>query len=305
MLPETPHDDRSSRPILATTDFSATADSGLAWAARIAEVVGAPLHLVHATLETGSLGDYLGLADETLDELERREGERLQAVAEALRADGIEAASSMARGNASEVITEVATRLEARLVVLGTHGRRGLAHLMLGSTAERVAQQAPCPVLSVHPGDTSPAWPPRKVLLATDFSAESAAALDAVVALCGDRPPTSIALLHACHVPYQLGSENPCASVTEGSELRRGIVEDVDRRLRDFGAAVRAQGIAIEIDACEGHADDRIVERATTLGTDLVAMGTRGRSGLAHVLLGSTAHRVIQRAPCPVLTARA
>jgi nucleotide-binding universal stress UspA family protein len=64
---------------------------------------------------------------------------------------------------------------------------------------------------------------------------------------------------------------------------------------------VREAGVSCESATLIGRADDEIVTRAKETHADLIIMGTHGRSGLAHALLGSNAERVIQHAPCPVL----
>ena len=76
-------------------------------------------------------------------------------------------------------------------------------------------------------------------------------------------------------------------------------------RLQEFAARAAALGLPTETVFCEGHPEEVVVAQSCKLGVDLIVMGTRGRSGLAHVLLGSTAERVIQRAARPVLTSRA
>ncbi|MGB6001364.1 MAG: universal stress protein, partial [Thermoanaerobaculia bacterium] len=111
-------------------------------------------------------------------------------------------------------------------------------------------------------------------------------------------------LLHAYHVPYEFGVEGAYGSAAAGLQLWKGVDIDVRTRLDKFAEPLRRNGIEVNILAIEGYPPEVIVDQAEFLKVDLVAMGTHGRTGLSHVLLGSTAERVVQKAACPVLTVR-
>ncbi|MGB6995571.1 MAG: universal stress protein, partial [Thermoanaerobaculia bacterium] len=93
-------------------------------------------------------------------------------------------------------------------------------------------------------------------------------------------------------------------SAAAGLQLWKGVDIDVRTRLDKFAEPLRRNGIEVNILAIEGYPPEVIVDQAEFLKVDLVAMGTHGRTGLSHVLLGSTAERVVQKAACPVLTVR-
>jgi nucleotide-binding universal stress UspA family protein len=115
------------RRILVPTDFSQASDAALAQARELAGALGASIRLVHV-----------------LDDA---------AVAGALAADGLGHDAALLTGPVAGTIVEYAQSHAADLIVMGTHGRSGVAHLLLGSVAERVVRTAPCPVLTVrqHP----------------------------------------------------------------------------------------------------------------------------------------------------------
>ena len=139
------------RKILVPTDFSEYADTALAYAVTLAAKLDATIHLVHAI--TVSLGSFpeIGLAQaawaietstknaqEALDKRSAQYGDQVPF-----------AASVIDVGDARETINSIAAAIGADLIVLGTHGRRGLRRMVLGSVAESVVRSAPCPVLTV------------------------------------------------------------------------------------------------------------------------------------------------------------
>jgi nucleotide-binding universal stress UspA family protein len=141
--------------ILVPTDFSEHADTALAYAAAISQKFEAPLVLVHVysspvipvpdgyvIVSATELADLRGRLQEGLD--------KDKAKAEALGAHAVE--TVLAEGTAWEQIVETAKQRGADFIVMGTHGRTGLSHLILGSVAEKVVRKAgPCAVLTVGP----------------------------------------------------------------------------------------------------------------------------------------------------------
>ena len=82
------------------------------------------------------------------------------------------------------------------------------------------------------------------------------------------------------------------------------VAGEAEQRLKERARQYQSEGVTVEAVCREGFPPDVIVEEAAQHNADLVAMGTHGRSGLAHLLLGSTAERVVQKSPCPVMTMR-
>jgi nucleotide-binding universal stress UspA family protein len=138
----------------------------------------------------------------------------------------------------------------------------------------------------------------RKLLVPIDFSEHADAALDCAVGLA-KAGGGSLHLVHAYEIP--LGTIPPYG-VEVPQALLLGVRDAAARRLEK--ATQKAQGAGIECEAhlAHGPAASTIVETAQQLGVDLVVMGTRGLTGLKHVLLGSVAERVVRTSPCPVLT---
>lgn len=295
----------SPRTVVAATDLSETAAVGIRWASKIAADHGSRLHLIYALSLTGWAMDYVEIDAGIRTRISESVRDRLAEIAEAPRRDGLEVSWEVESGAASEVILRAAEKTGADLLVIGTRGIRGLDYLLLGSTAQRVVQRAACPVLTVHPRDTRRERPIRRLVAATDFSHEADAALAASLALLGGSPAdTEVILLHVCQVPYELGLDTGYISAASGLQQCQDMMQQVERRLEKAAGLLRESGIRTRILAIEGYPPEVIVDRADQTAADLVVMGTHGRTGLAHVLLGSTAERVIHRATCPVLTVR-
>jgi len=142
------------RTILVPTDFSEHADRALAYAVNLAAQLDATIHLVHViTLSVTGLPE-LGVEYDVMmmEAARKRAQEALDARTGQYRDRVSLAPTRIEVGDAREVIDLVAARIDADLIVMGTHGRRGFRRLVLGSVAESVVRSAPCPVLTVPPG---------------------------------------------------------------------------------------------------------------------------------------------------------
>ena len=137
--------------------------------------------------------------------------------------------------------------------------------------------------------DVPPPWPLERVLVATDFSRCSLRALERGEELAR-RLGAELLLLHVAGVPVA-GSRTAAAAHGDAERELAATVEQVVHH------GVRARGLLRE-----GAPDEEILAAAAAEGASLIVVGTHGRTGLAHVLLGSVAERVVRAAPCPVLT---
>jgi len=279
--------------ILVATDFSPHADRALDWAVALARRFAAELQLVTSVfalpMAPAAPGyamptDYLRGAREAADR-------RLHELVGSLEKQGLRAGYAVLHEDPSSGICARAKEVRADLVALGTRGRSGLGHVLLGSVAERVARLAPCPVLTVHAEVASPA-PLRKLLVPTDFSRPAERALQLARTLV--EPGGTLVLAHA--IPPVLGpGDAPLPDPSSEAWARDEFAK----------LAPALDGVPAELDLRFGAPDTAVLAAAEAHRVDLIAMGTRGRTGLAHVLLGSVAERVIRRSPLPVVTARA
>ena len=137
---------------------------------------------------------------------------------------------------------------------------------------------------------------PKKILLATDFSDGSDEALERAIEMA--KP--SRAEIEILHV-IELAEEFPFGTVYFDADYG-ALYASVDTRLNERAARVRAAGLTCTTKILEGSASVEITQCGRESGADLIVVGTHGRTGIAHVVLGSVAERVVRRASCPVLT---
>ena len=141
--------------ILVPTDFSPGSDAALAWARDLAQQCAARLSLLHVVTDPRAVGFltpevYVPPAPETQERLLREARERLERALPADERSRFAVTIDARIGEVAETILETAREQRVDLIVMGTHGRHGLAHLLLGSVAERVLRNASCPVLTTH-----------------------------------------------------------------------------------------------------------------------------------------------------------
>jgi nucleotide-binding universal stress UspA family protein len=140
----------------------------------------------------------------------------------------------------------------------------------------------------------------RSILVPTDFSESASRALEHAIAWAKTFR-ARIHLLHAYQVPIQIGVGEPVPLPQEFFDQMR---ERAQRRLDELAAKLRSDGIDAATHLTPEAASRAIVEVAEQLGVDLIVMGTRGLTGMKHVLLGSVAERTVRLAPCPVMTVK-
>lgn len=140
---------RNFTTIIVPTDFSYASDAALGYARLLAARFGASLHLLHVVDEAGSWSEVYAAIPDIQDRLSLDAARRLEAMAACLPPP-LQATSAVVCGAPVSTIVKEAESKGADLIVMGTHGRRGVGHLLLGSVAERVVRLAPCPVLTVR-----------------------------------------------------------------------------------------------------------------------------------------------------------
>jgi nucleotide-binding universal stress UspA family protein len=143
--------------------------------------------------------------------------------------------------------------------------------------------------------------PIRTILAAVDFSSHSAPVVDAAVTLA-KQFGARVQLVHAYDIPMPLVSPYEVAIPEPYLEETRRIAAE---KLAALVERVRADGVAVDSLLTEVPAAAAIVRAAEEAKADLVVIGTRGHTGLKHLLLGSVAERCVRLAPCPVLTVKA
>jgi nucleotide-binding universal stress UspA family protein len=145
----------------------------------------------------------------------------------------------------------------------------------------------------------------RKILVPVDFSDCARVAVQHA-AMLGKSFDAKIDLLYVWEAPAFVAPEAMVGAAGTTQTLAELASTQAESAMREFADAIRKEGIAIEKTLVEqGDPARTIVELAENGGYDLIAMGTHGRSGFAHLLLGSVTEKVVRRSPRPVLTVRA
>lgn len=141
----------------------------------------------------------------------------------------------------------------------------------------------------------------RRILVPIDFS-EYANAVVEWAAHLAEEHQSEIVLLHVYHLPVEFRQ-------VEGAYLPAdfwtSMKEESKEQLARYGDRLRERGLDVKEVTREGYPATAIEEEISEVNADLVVIGSRGRTGLSHLLLGSIAERVVQKAPCPVLTVKA
>jgi nucleotide-binding universal stress UspA family protein len=287
--------------LLVPTDFSEPSFKALRYAAGLARLTGAALHVVHvAEIDFAVPGDALPDRNPLVDDTE--EGRVLRQKLQALVEPGVVPVFHGRTGRAFDQIVRLASELEADLIVMSTLGRTGFKRLLFGSNAERVVQHSSCPVLVVRANQADlrvgEELRLRTIVVPIDFSASSEEALRIAVAFA-QKVDARLVLLHAVVapvVPLATGYAVPTLDVP--LEQLRSAAADQMRALVDRTAF---NGVAHEIQITTGFPGEAICAYADGRGADLIVMSSLGRTGLMHVLIGSVAEHVVWHALMPVM----
>ncbi len=289
--------------ILMPTDFSDCANAALTHAVALARQFEAELHLLHVTvLHEGASGPSFPGFEELHSRLEEAASSRISTMIDESKMKGLTVFKAHTRGvAAAPSILDYAAKEAIDLIVLGTHGRRGLRHFLLGSVAEEVVRSALCPVLTLRDeGKVRRLHELDRIVVPFDFSDDSRRALDFAVELAvmfGSR----IDLVHVIVPSVDLHAE---VAVWAGSvEFDRGEFQRwAQSRLEEVAAMV--EKVPVNIQVLDGHVASALTRFASEEKADLIVIASHGLSGLQHFLLGSVAEKVIRSASCPVLTLR-
>jgi nucleotide-binding universal stress UspA family protein len=231
-----------------------------------------------------------------------RAATRVRRLARELRQPEPDVVASVTRGTPHVEIIRRSRVAGADLIVVGRHGRRASIELAVGTTAFRVVRYGDTPVLVVH---GRPTGPYRRPLVGVDLDDASSG----LVVLCArlvDPRAEAMSLVHACQAPL-LGRFIAAATPRrDRAEDRRVESRYAAAGMRALERAVRGRQLGLPLRSVVLHGDPRrlVPREATRRKADLVAVGTHGRTGLSHLLMGSVAERVLGTSRCDVLVAR-
>ncbi len=287
--------------ILVPTDFSETAERALDLALDLARRFAAEIHLLHVRV----LLEDPHHEEEYHRELERlmtREDQRTREVLGNARdaTRQVVVHPHLVRGlSEAETICETVSDLGCDLVVMGTHGRRGLKHFLLGSVAERVVRSCPIPVLTVRPSASARSLEGGRFLVPTDFS-EAATTAVSTAAAWASTLGASVTLIHV--IEPVIYPEFYAVDIFPDDMMDR--IEERSREALDKLAREQLEELPWKVEVTVGRATEAILEAANPAQHDLVVIASRGLSPIEQMLLGSVAEAVVRRSELPVLTVR-
>jgi len=280
--------------ILLGTDFSSCSNTALSYARAMARRYGATLNVAHVM---PTINAILVLSPEFGMDAAVHEDERIQ--------EYIKQIESQLQSIAHQVLTpkgqvpdELARIIEEQgidLLVLGTHGRTGVRKLVMGSVAEEIFRQVPCPVLTVGPNvcEASPEAKFRHILCATNFSRDSLAAVPHAI-FFAQEDAADLTLFHFIEQP----PEGVQAKTRESLLRRLNQLLPADAESRYHSRSM------VEVGELFASPAEGILNAAERQKVDLIVLGVRVARGVRGLMthLSTTTAQVLTQARCPVLT---
>ncbi len=286
---------RRLKSILVPTDFSAGSLQAARRAMHLPLSARSRVHLVHV-LPREAMRD-VRLQAESASRL-AREVARLKGPSRSRARSGPAIRTHLLGGQPHVELIRYAREIDADLVVLGSKGAGARMGNIIGTTAARVVRMSETPVLIVR---KPPRGAYRRPLIALplDPSARHLVELTQAVATPGRRP---MAAIRAYHVPFTGFSD--AGTESEPTEYHLAFRKEAEAALTSELDSLRKRGIRVQANLRWGDPTSVILAEARRTRADLIAVGTHGRSGLAHILIGSVAESVVTNASTDVLIAR-
>jgi nucleotide-binding universal stress UspA family protein len=280
------------------TNFSPESDLAVNAAALLARATRAHVDLIHVVQKPHLYERVLKSQAAGAEDVMAAATRHLQQVSGTPPFRGLAVDAVVRSGTPFAELITCAKELRHDLLVVGARKRQGITDLLLGSTAERVLRKASVPVLLVKR-----ALPERPALIVapTDFSDASRPALEEAIALAR-RWGTRLVLLHVIEPIVQTYA---WATDLAGGEIYVIEPEELQPEWDALVKSIDLSGVQWEQQTIKGETANTVAATAEGLNADLIVMGTHGRTGLAHALLGSVAEGVARAASTSVLTVRA
>jgi nucleotide-binding universal stress UspA family protein len=291
----------SVRNIVVPIDFSKMSVQAIQIAKQLARRFRASIHLAHVR-QSNYTADFVAPAFMTYEQV--GEQTALKELKKVAGECGVASATCDVLSGAPpyDEICRLAQTIPADLVVMPTHGRTGLKHVFLGSTAERIVQHSSCPVLvtrgkTVKSRNGSQAGM-KTILVPVDFSECSRDGLRYAIAFANEFG-AKIILLHATYLGYVYSTEGTAIYDIPG--LQKAARKTAERKMRELVRCVNFGAVKFETAFTDGSPVIDICAFAKNHDVDLIITSTHGFTGFTHVLIGSIAEQVVRHAPCSVL----
>jgi nucleotide-binding universal stress UspA family protein len=276
--------------ILCPVDFFPASERAADYAAGIAADYGARLKLLHVVSPVLSTYKFPLNPVEVVKTMKSTTARRLKKRLDRVRAAGVNATTEVRVGNPQDEIRHVVDADKPDIVVMGTHGRRGLERWFLGSVTESLLRHSPVPLLTVSPATARGERHFRRIVVTTDFSDGTADALAYAFSIAQEHQ----AHLDLLHVVHDVG-------IDISRRYRDPYLKNVRTKLENLipGEAKDWCKVNTKIEAGVPYRVILSVIKQTK--PDLLVMNIHGKGMLDRALLGTTAERVVRAANCPVL----
>jgi len=307
---EREHVSGARKKILLPTDFSRSAEQALIHAVHLAKRYEAEIHLLNVIVfhddDPFHPGQHMENSSDILNKLKQLGAEKLDEISTAYTAPDqrYELKKVQQRGDSVDgTILKYAEEEDIDLIVMGTHGRRGMNQLVIGSIADKIVRLAPCPVMTVLEQKTIAHETIRQILVPIDFSNYSRLALTHAKKIAADYN-ARLQLLHVVQEvirpTFYYASDHPPAL-----QFTPQLAERATQAMQDMLEGTVGINPEAEFFVTEGHPRTEILDFADRHHSDLIVIATHGLSGFENLLLGSTTGMVVRRAKCPVFTVKA
>ena len=288
------------RKLLVATDFSEPGRAAEASAIALASRFGAELHWIHALEVPLPIFEPYAVAvpEATIGAARSAAKEKLEEASGRAKQAGLEGTTYLGEVPAAYAIADRAKEIGADLVVLGTHGHTGMKRVVLGSVAEHAVKLAPCSVLTIKDGAL--VEPATCIVVGVDFSEGASEALDTAVGLAREFG----AALHLVHaLDLRIPFVTPYEVSVPDNVIERAHKEAV-AKLEEMARGLTTDAVQVKHEVRSAPPSFALIDAAADHEADLIVTGSRGLTGLKHMLLGSVAERTLRGAPCSVWTVR-
>ena len=282
--------------ILCPIDFSMFSERALNYAMRMSVWYGARLHVLHV-MPPPAVSD-------PADNYRAMTAKNMKAAVARQRIDGADVTTEIIESaKPAERIIDHAEAFDADLIVMGSHGRRGVERVLLGSVVEALLHRSPRPVLAIpsHLDEWRASQPLRfeRIVCGVDFSTPSLNAL-ALALEIAEESDARLTLLHVIDVPPEF-SHHPEPPDFNVDKIRAEAEAECLTRLRALIPGPAREYCTIDTAVLEGGVSRQLLRMALARKSDLIVLGVHGRNAFNLAFFGSNSKDVIRQAHCPVL----
>jgi len=274
--------------ILCPIDFDEHSDRALTWAQDLARRHGAELRLLHVS--PSRLESILMPRAGVAAQVDRAGVAHLEEMAAMIRERGVRCEVAILHGDPAFQILQAARDGAADLIVMATHGRKGVSRVVLGSVTEAVLHATPCPLLTIPPRAVSADGSFRRVLCAVDFSPSSPVTLSHALGMVQE-PHGELTVVNVI---------DPMSSADPPEAARASAEEALERLHRQLPEQV-AHWCALRDAVRFGETATEILRLAAEQDANLIVVGAHSRRPAVAAMVGSCADRIVRESRCPVL----